>query len=230
MSARSRYLDAISPRNENRDDNDVVISPTTNHNNPSASNVSNVPSWQQNQQPNNSNSINSNINAASTGLKRTTTSVKSPSSITQQRTTGRTNNTSSNNSNNNSGAVHAFLNHNSNGNSNGGGMIIGSNAPPPPPPPGMPVKRKKNSSVSKTNLIGKDGGVRAATTGNAKSSNSTSPVRAVGEQWSPREEIQSGNVQKYKNMIWGNSWTPYYDLQGYIPQCVYIDNHMTCYI
>ena len=200
MSARSRYLEAISPRNENRDDD--VISPTaTTSNHPSASNVSNVnvPSWQQNQQPNNSNMNNSN--AASIGLKRTT-SVKSPSSITQQRTTGRTNN-----NNNNSGAVHAFLNHNSNGNS--GGNIVGNNAPPPPPPPGMPVKRKKNSS--KTNLtVTTDDDKQLATKSksNAKSSKSnstTSPVRAAGEQWSPREEIQSGNVQKYKNMIWGGN-------------------------
>ena len=88
-------------------------------------------------------------------------------------------------------------------------MIVGSNAPPPPPPPGMPVKRKKNSS--KTNLIvttEDDKLLATKSNSNAKSSMSnstTSPVRAAGEQWSPREEIQSGNVQKYKNMIWGGN-------------------------
>ena len=162
MSARSRYLEAISPRNENRDD-DVVISTAANNNN-----VSNnaVPSWQSKGSNNNVN----NAAAKSFGLKRTS-SVKSPSSISQQRTTGRSN-----------------VYNNSNINSSSASNNVGGT--PPPPPPGMPIKRKKNnSSLSSV----------------AADEKKLSPVRGGGEQWSPREEIQSGNVQKYKNMIWGTS-------------------------
>ena len=74
----------------------------------------------------------------------------------------------------------------------------GVSSPPPPPPPGVPIKRSRQQHNNNMN---------DATNNNNNNNNSkpVSPVRAGGEQWSPREEIQSGSVSKYKDMLWGNN-------------------------
>lgn len=178
MSARSRYLEAISPRGSNNNaaeqrDDEVVISP-----------VSRQQKQTKQQQPNNNPSkLSSNGTAAAAaqaspspfGLKRTS-SVKSPSFVSNHRS-GNANNLNA-------------------------------------PPPGLPVRRgSNNGGVKPNNKIHVDSNdsvavsSTAAVDGDSNGSEqpkSTSPVRAKGEQWSPREDIPSGSVHKYRDMIWGS--------------------------
>jgi len=137
MSARSRYLDAISPKS-NTSENE--FSTTQPNNQPSTNNSVGVNSSRGQQQqiisPSNlqNRSTNRSINNSSNSTNNYTNSSNNYTNTTNNNTNNNTNNTnnSSSNKTNNISTRNKLL----------------ASAPPPPPPPGPPPKRVGSNSRS----------------------------------------------------------------------------------
>jgi len=214
MSARSRYLDAISPKSNTSENNNNEFSQSNT-------------------------AINTNSGISSRGQQQ---QIISPSNL-QNRTINRTNNSfnGTNNYTNSTSNTTSNVNNNTNNNTNSNNNTttasnistrnkLLASAPPPPPPPGPPPKRvsssKNNRPVIKyTGDPSINNNQLVAVTDNSDNNNessvvkvgdaqvvqesvqSSSPAKKGGSIWSPKNEVQSGSVKSMTQKLWGSKVT-----------------------
>jgi len=212
MSARSRYLDAISPKS-NTSENEFsttqpVIKPSINIKNGVVRSVSNT-----------TNTSASNSGGINRGGQQQ--QLISPSNLQGR---NRTNN-SFNSSNNYTNTNNNTTNNNTNtANISTRNKLLAS-APPPPPPPGPPPKRVSssknnrpvikytgdpsinNNQVAVTTVDNNNNESSVVKVGDAQevqeSVQSSSPAKKGGSIWSPKNEVQSGSVKSMTKKLWG---------------------------
>ena len=218
MSARSRYLDAISPKSNTSENNE--FSTQSNRPKPSINTTNNsgvsVNRGQQQQIISPSNLL---------GRNRTNNSFNSSNNYTNNNTNSTNNNTNSTNNNTTASNISTR------------NKLLAS-APPPPPPPGPPPKRvgsnsrsQRTSATTTTTTTNNNVNNRPvikytgdpSVDNNNESSNvphqnnsappsaqqpieeSYSPAKKGGSIWSPKNEVQSGSVKSMTMKLWGSS-------------------------
>ena len=215
MSARSRYLDAISPKS-NTSENEFSQSnrpkPSINTTNNSSVGVNNnkgqqqqiiSPSNLQNRTINNR-SINNSSNSSNNYTNSTNKTTNNSNNYTNNSNNSNNNNSSSNKTNNIS-TRNKLL----------------ATAPPPPPPPGPPPKRVGSSTTRNRPVIKYTGDPSINNNQEAVDNNESidnaahnkaaendvpqpSPVKKGGSIWSPKNEVQSGSVKNMTMKLWGS--------------------------